>query len=195
MSGSPSVGASIRVEFESTLEAQVAPSGSARPLCLEIAQEARWRAKRVGSGTARPSSRPLPIKIKAWCPSYARRCRARRCPRSQLRGGRTPPIVRGSCKESPRDLVAPASARDQAPVAGGHKLRPRPRGRLCRAQQAGRKEAQPVARPHDHQLLLRELDAHPHLVRGPPASLGRERKPQAGEAVPAGMMLPWERRR
>ena len=28
-----------------------------------------------------------------------------------------------------------------------------------------------------------------------PASLGRERKPRAGEAVPAGMMLPWERRR
>src|SRR6516165_9497189 len=79
VSDSPSVGASIRVEFESTLEAQVAPSGSARPLCLEIAQGARWRAKRVGSGTARPSSRPLRIKIKAWCPSYARRSRARRC--------------------------------------------------------------------------------------------------------------------
>ena len=40
------------------------------------------------------------------------------------------------------------------------------RRHLCRAEPAGREEDRHLARAHADQLLFREFDAHPHLVRG-----------------------------
>jgi len=48
---------------------------------------------------------------------------------------------------------------------------------------AGEKKRQPVARPHDHQLLLRELDAYPHSFRVAGKRLGGDVINMAGRRV------------
>ena len=85
--------------------------------------------------------------------------------------------------ELPKNLRASAPARHRRAGALGDRASAGRRRRLCRARPPGRQEAMAAARPHPDQPVLRELDAHPHLVRAGRQAARRRRRQHVGRRL------------